>query len=54
MVYHPRCHVCRRPLGQHAPLRTEKRGDDIFSFCSEACKQDFLENPERYKAEEEE
>ena len=39
--------VCGMKVGESAPAKSQFQGEE-YSFCSEACRLKFEQNPERY------
>jgi|GEM_PF-2985087 len=49
------CDVCLTPLNDPASIQTEEsEGGVVLTFCSTACRNEFLKEPEKYLDVEEE
>jgi YHS domain-containing protein len=43
------CNVCLSPLDDPESIQTEEsEGGVVLSFCSAACRNEFLKEPEKY------
>lgn len=40
--------ICGMEVDLEEPAISETFGDDVFFFCCESCREQFLENPEEY------
>lgn len=49
-----RCAVCKISLEGLGEVISRKHMNQLFSFCSEECAQDFMNNPESFLENEEE
>lgn len=49
------CDVCLSPLGDPESIQTEETtGGVVLTFCSSACREEFLKDPDKYLDVEEE
>jgi len=49
------CDVCLAPLDDPESIQTEEsEGGVVLTFCSSACRAEFLKEPEKYLDEEDE
>jgi YHS domain-containing protein len=43
-----RDHVCDMEIDERKPAITAEYADDTYYFCSQECKNKFVEDPEKY------
>jgi len=49
------CDVCLAPLNDPESIQTEEsEGGVVLTFCSTACREEFLREPEKYLDEDDE
>lgn len=42
------CAVCQHPFEDNSNVVTERVIDEVWRFCSENCRQQFLKEPDKY------